>query len=235
MFQAALKSDYDWYMGLDADIVLKPDWLTIIKARIEEIQDREDVFKFTCFLRDKFLPQPVDRGNHVYNARFTKLALEALKKNILLSRLGPLAQLAGLQRGFYLKPETAIRTRLLKEHGIQNATFDDVIGWHGYEQYFVHIFHRFAVRANRNPEYEEKYDFLAPSAKSALELREDRDWYVANLGWWYGKKRKFYRIDARNTGRYRNFLQKEDVVEKPPFLRKLEDVIKALSKESSSI
>lgn len=209
MFREALERGYDRYMGLDADVILMPGWLETVNGRIRQIEDRTDVFKFTCKLHDRFLPHPVDRGNHVYDARFTELALKALEKNIRLSRLGPLARLVGVNPGFYLKPETAIRTRFRDEHEIQNLMFDDIVGWHAFEQSYEHIFHSFTIRANRNPDYETKYTFLSADAADRLRQDGDMDRLVANLGWQYGKENPAYAVDARRCRKYRKLLFEE--------------------------
>jgi hypothetical protein len=224
MFSEAIRRRYGWYMGLDADVILMPGALDAIEERIRELDDEPDVFKFTCRLHDKFLPHAVDRGNHVYSARFNSLAWRALRNNIWLTRLGRLSARLGARRGFYLKPETAIRTRLRESHGIRDVNFDDVIGWHGFEQYYSHIFHRFVVRANRNPEYEEKYPFLRKESADALSHRDDKDWLVANLGWQYGKANKVYKVDARRCNAYRDLLEKEGIREKPALDTTLADI-----------
>ena len=45
MFKRAMKTDYDWFLGLDADVVLAPNWYEKIQKRLPRIEV-EKVFQF---------------------------------------------------------------------------------------------------------------------------------------------------------------------------------------------
>ena len=81
------------------------------------------------------------------------------------------------------------------------------IGIHGTEQYLSEVFRRFMVRANRNPEYINKYNFLERSNQEILQ-QEDIDRYIANLGWNYGMKHSIDRVDARDIKGYQKVFDK---------------------------
>lgn len=211
MFKRAIKSDYDWFLAADADVVLYKNWFKIVQKNIER-PDPEKVFKFTYLVDDYILEEPIDRGNHVYNNAFSKQALQELKKNIVISKL-PMFLKKRYERGRYLKPETSIRHKMREKYNIDNFQADGIIGIHGAEQYLSEVFRRFAVRSNRNPEYVNKYDFLRESNQESLLRQGDIERYVANLGWNYGMEHTFGKVDARNISLNQNVLEEFKIQE----------------------
>lgn len=212
MFNRAVKSEYDWFLGIDADVVLYENWFKIVHKDIEHCINKK-VFKFTYLVDDYIFREPIDRGNHIYNNAFSKYALKELKKNIFISKL-PRFLKKHYEIGRYLKPETSLRGRLLKTKNLLNFNYTEVIGVHGAEQYLSEVFRRFAVRANRNSEYANKYNFLHQSNQESLHQQGDIDRYVANLGWNYGMKHHFGRVDARTLEKYRKILKEIGITER---------------------
>ena len=212
MFNSAIKSEYDWFLGIDADVILYEDWFKTVQKDIERCINKK-VFKFTYLVDDYIFREPIDRGNHIYNNAFSKYALKELKKNIFISKL-PRFLKKYYQSGRYLKPETSLRGRLLKTNNLLNFNYTEVIGVHGAEQYLSEVFRRFTVRANRNPEYINKYNFLNESNQKSLYQHGDIDRYVANVGWNYGIKHPIEKVDARTPKRYRKMLEEIGITER---------------------
>ena len=212
MFIRALKSEYDWFLAIDADVILYNNWFKIMQQDIEH-QNPKKVFKFTYLVDDYILEDPIDRGNHIYNNAFTKYALKELEKNIFISKL-PMVSKKRYKRGRYLKPETSIRHTLREKYNLDNFLAVGIIGIHGAEQYLSEVFRRFVVRANRNPNYIDKYDFLRESNQEKLLQQGNIDKYVANLGWNYGVKHSISRIDARVLTKFKQILVQRGITER---------------------
>jgi len=219
MFNRAEKSDYDWFLAVDADVVLSPNWYDMVMEIIKSV-DSKTTFKFEFRVYDPIYDDLIYRGNHVYNNSFTTLAINALKKNILISRLPRFVKNC-FKKGYYLKPETSLRGVLKVKHGLSNFSCPDVIGVHGAEQFFEEIFRTFLVRSKRNPEWVKKYDFLNENRRKQL-LDENRcNRYVANLGW-NSNKFDVDTIDARQQIEYKQILAKYNIKEHQKFSMNLE-------------
>lgn len=214
MFNRAEKSDYDWFLAVDADVVLSPNWHDMVIEKIEGV-DPKNTFKFTFRVYDPIYCNLIDRGNHVYNNTFTPLAIGALKKNILISRL-PRIFKRFFNSGYYLKPETSLRGVLKEKHGLSNFNYPEVIGIHGTEQYYCEIFRTFLIRSKRNPEWINKYEFLQKNKQKQLFLQNEFELYVANLGWHHGDSCALNKIDSINIGLYQEILKKFKIQEREP-------------------
>jgi hypothetical protein len=212
MFLNALKSDYEWFLAIDADVVLLPKWYKLVIKRIETV-DSKNTFKFTFKVYDPIYDDLIDRGNHVYNNAHTRLALNALKKHIYISKLPKLFK-RFFNPGYYLKPETSLRLRLLETHNLLNFSYPEVIGIHGAEQYFHEIFRTFLIRSKRNPGWIKKHDFLQRKSRQKLLEQNELDRYVANLGWHYGTNYDVDDIDARDSSVYKKVLKEFKVQER---------------------
>ncbi len=206
MFVRAQKSNYDWFMGLDADVVLYPDALDMILDKISQV-DAQKTFKFTFHTYDPVYRSKIDRGNHIYNNEHTQLASVELEKNIRISRMPRILKFF-YDKGYYLKPETSIRGRILKDYGLQNFSYPEIIGVHGAEQYLWETFRSFAIRARRNPEWERKHGFLADPQ------RDDLDKLAAFLGWNHGKSHKIEDVDARLADEIKIIIESEGLTER---------------------
>lgn len=166
MFKQAKELDYEWYLGVDADIVLVPNWYEIALQKKKEME-KSEWFAFTVSVMDKFLGK-IDRGNHFYNGKHTEKSLEILKT----------------KTKHMLKPESKIRHYV--KHN--NTRFNDlVIGYHGYEQFFCDIFYRFWMQAKRDRKLEKKYLFLKKGSED--NVLEDIDFSIAQKGWNIEKKK----------------------------------------------
>ena len=164
MFEQAKNIGYDWFLGLDADVILKPDWFQKVKSLRKQLEDG-DWFVFSCAVKDMFFGK-IDRGNHFYNGRHVDKALD-----ILLHKTRNM-----------LKPESEIRHYTQYKY----CHFDNIfIGYHGFDQFYRDIFYRFWLRAKRDPNLVEKYSFLSNNG----EYNEDcTDLIVARKGWRLGKE-----------------------------------------------
>jgi hypothetical protein len=189
MFEIAISTDWDWYIGLDADVILMRDWMPRVwRVFLEEETKRaftenktkvNDLFKIDFMLQDRFIG--LTPGVHFYNNRFSKKALEVLK----LTKDSN-------------KPEGNIRHKI----GVPFIQPNMTIGYHGYEQYYSDIFNRFVVRASRNPEYVDKHNIFKRDLSTEVNPVE---LVVAYDGWKYGIE------DRRRALKYMDATNKQDI------------------------
>ena len=133
MMKVAEIRKWDKYLAIDADVVLIRGWHKIIKERMDKV---ENFYKMIFLVVDRFIPENIYRGIHLYNSTFHGNIIMALSHTYYTS-----------------KPEGNMR------HIISNPQIacKDILGYHGFEQWHKDIFNRFALRAIRNPEYIKKY------------------------------------------------------------------------------
>jgi hypothetical protein len=163
---------YDWYIGVDADTVLVPNWLEMIESTLDNIRDIGFYYKLDFQLQDKFVRNKYIYGLHLYNGRYNDKMLKILEETKDTS-----------------KCEGNIRHKISAKFVNLNS---GPIGYHGYEQYYREIYNRFAVRSFRNPEDRQRYNLFKVN---------DKDNSVGWEGWWYGLKNKdtvLRLLDARN-------------------------------------
>lgn len=166
MFSLALEHSYEWFLGLDSDVVLERGWSQWILNKISML-DEPTVYNFSFPVKDYFIGK-ADKGNHIFNGRYTKDAL-----HILLNRTK-----------FLGKPESTIKNYL---SGLASTFYEleECLGYHGYEQYYKDIFYRFYLQRARNRDFRSKCPFLNKSFSGELPL----DYKVARLGWRHGRRR----------------------------------------------
>ena len=103
-----------------------------------------------------------------------------------------------IHSGYYLKPESSLRKRFKDKYGIGIDYSTEIVGIHGAEQFFSEVFRAFMVRASRNPEFAQRYNFLDIKKRVDLLHEEKMDQYVANLGWNFGFDQHLDKIDAKD-------------------------------------
>ena len=138
MFEIAKEKEYDWYFGLDADVVLVEDWLLKAKDTISSL--KKDHYRIDFPVKDRFVTDVVYAGIHLYNHKFTEEAREILNQT----------------RGEN-KPEGNIRHKISCPEHTEREIY---LGYHGYLQYHRDIFSRFALRYKRDKRYVKKYEIF---------------------------------------------------------------------------
>jgi len=215
MFEIAIEKKYDWFLALDADTILSPDWLTTIANNINQYGS-DDLFVFGHSVKDKFL-DIIDRGNHCYNGKYSSQALKVVKKSINTS----------------LKPEGSIKNNIKNIH--VRRFHKQIIGYHGYEQYYKDIYYRFWNRHRRKPSKE-----LINLIKNRLNAnyKTDKDCRVGLMGWnsynftdyflaSFFPKISHYSATQKKHDRIRNKLFKKNILEKKSLKISYEDFIKS--------
>ncbi len=134
-FKIGIKRGRRFTVGLDADIVL---YKNAIDTFIRVITKTPRYWKYDFGLKDRFYPNKI-WGVHVYETRALPIALENLPKNIQIIS----------------KPERRFCFELRKKE-YNDINVPDIVGEHGYNQYYRDIFNRFFHRAIRNPRHKKK-------------------------------------------------------------------------------
>jgi len=206
MFELAKAHKYDWYLGLDADVILKKDWLQTFENKLNE-PDTDKLFRIYFYTKDGVTYQKLVRGNNWYNGKYTDMNIKYLKKNIRIGKYWFYYRYQGLSSGYFNKPETSIRTHMKQNHNILDKTFEELIGWHGYEQYRSEIFRQYVTRYKRDPNFisNPSNEFLADQYASQLYGEQKYDQYTANRAWNQAKDFNLKHID----GRIKPFLEKK--------------------------
>lgn len=142
MFRMAEEREYAWYLGLDADVVLTVDWFSQLTQKQRSLNvDR--VYDCSFPVVDYFFGV-VDKGNHLFNGRFTDAARRILQQRTKNS----------------IKPESGIFRHLPDQDSLYFQSLKP-LGWHGYEQYNRDLYHRFFVlgaRGKRLPQLPDTAD-----------------------------------------------------------------------------
>jgi len=157
-FQTAIKAKAGFLINVDADIIMVPGWFRTIKPFLKS----DKVVSF--HLSDRFSVKSI-LGVAVYPRDFIKQAPVYFNR---LSSYKPNSHLVKLiypKNGCY-KP--------LKER-------KSVIGYHGYEQYYKHIFNRFVIKASRQ--------YKTPLSQYEFDMNNPED-RMAYYGYHYGVKNR---------------------------------------------
>ena len=131
MFDIANGKDYDWYLGLDADVVLIDAWLNHVQDAVNNLKG--DCHKIIFLVKDRFIAVPTFYGIHLYNHKYTNEAIRILKRT---------------QQD--TKPEGNLRHHMSCPQFLYKK---GILGYHGYLQYCKDIFARFALRYSRDKSY----------------------------------------------------------------------------------
>lgn len=219
MFDIAEKHKYDWFLGLDADIVLRPNWHDLFLARLKSEGGLESVFRLHFSVKDCLTGQQYIRGNNWYNGKYAAAARRCLEKNIRIGRWPRIYGWFGYHSGYYTKPETSIRTLMSDKYGVNDRVFWESIGWHGYEQFYHEIFRQHVVRYARDQEYDKKdaTRFLDAAARPGLLASGQMDKYVANIAWSDANRWQLWRYSEDKRRDISRFLAERGIKEKEPW------------------
>ena len=141
---------------IDADVVLFPGARGVISACVDKNGDFARIeFQRVCKFTTK------TRGVHLYN-------IDRLRSDVL-------PHLSSVPRD-HLKPESDLIRRVYAA-GTGNVQYTGpFVAWHDYEQYFVHIYRKMVMRAQRDP------GMLDVLERRAKQHPGDFDFHVAQAG-----------------------------------------------------
>lgn len=212
MFEIAQERKYDWFLGLDADVILSPNWFDLFKTELLKINP-ENVFKITFSVVDRITEQNLFRGVHFYNGKYINECIEYLKITTFATNHSSLYKFLG-KKSYYLKPESSLSEIALKRKNLNTLTVNNVIGLHGFDQYYSEIFRQYYVRHNRSPNFINEYPNIFNLDKDDKILTLERR--AAKFGWEYAKWNKVKQIDTLSENLFRSILSKEKIEEKKP-------------------
>ncbi len=224
MFKIAKKEKYDWFLGLDADIVLNKNWYSYFLEAIKTF-NYDTVFKITFAVNDCITNKVLHRGNNFYNGKFIELSEKFLRKNIEIGRKWNKYRLfykfLGYKKSCFLKPESEIVLHMKKKKIFLKGS-SNIIGWHGYEQYYKEIFRQFVLRYNRDKNFSQNFgineiytmNIFDKANQNKLLENNDKDKYVANIAWNYAKNLKLNQVDTSILQHISEILKTYDIIEK---------------------
>lgn len=161
-YRIARRKGYDWFLTVDADMIVRSDWKGIVKKAINSHCSNKRVWEISFDLRDNITPKTIN-GLHVINGKFCDVLLKAANN---------------VQNP--LRPEQDIRWEVRSNNAKIVQLGKIVIGWHGYEQWRRDLFNRFVVKACRDAGYVKKHKLF----KGSLPLTKEQK--VAKAGFEYG-------------------------------------------------
>lgn len=172
-YEAAIKHKFDWYLLVDADMVMKDGWYSLIIHKLQATPNTYLYWEFTFRLKDLVEPKNID-AIHVVNGRYSEELLRSANK---------------VKNG--MKPEGSVRDDMINRTGAKRLITKDVIAYHGYEQYLLDVYYRFYNRACRDPKYVEK--------RGLFKKLDTDDKKIGKMGWDYGiKNRNLKFLDSRD-------------------------------------
>lgn len=133
MYENMLKNPKDWWLSVDADVVLKKDWIDEMDKLIEGCDDiLGSIPKEYEFILNKIH----NRGCRTYNGKFIQNCYDNMNKVIQ-------------QATDNLFPEDWARKQIQEQFNVLKVKPKIKIGFHGCEQYYIHIYNayvRYAIR-----------------------------------------------------------------------------------------
>ncbi len=223
MFRIAIQKKLDWFLGLDADVILAPNWFETFKKRTDE---GKDYFRIHFLTKDLITNQFLVRGNNFYNGQMAEKSYYYLRKNINIGRFWFFYKWKGFHSGYFLKPETSIRTHF-KTGDVLDQTFQESIGWHGYEQYYYEIYRQYLTRRFRDPAFATKdgNEFLNFSLQDPYFIENDEK-KVAAMAWQDFSNWNLKSIDGRINAKIKQRLERLGVQELLPIKFDIDDFYK---------
>ncbi len=228
MFKIAKKMEYDWFLGLDADVILCENWLDLFKSKIEN-KNCDDIFRVQFYVKDGITFNNLVRGNNFYNGRFLELSTKYLKENIRIGKYWFLYKRGNYNTGYFTKPETSIRTHFREKKDILDAIYDEIIGYHAYEQYYSEIFRQYITRKQRDAGFATKHGngFLCAENQQTLLHDNMMEQYIANIAWNTGDDFTVKHVDGRIRGKIEKYLfEKYNICENSKLNISLKDFYK---------
>lgn len=172
-YRIAISEKFDWYLLVDADMIMVKDWRKILAITLEKMDAVNRLWEFTFRLKDSIENRNID-ALHVVRGKYS----EELLMSTSLVKDG-------------LKPEGRVRDNMMKRTGTKRIITKEVLAYHGYEQYARDIFNRFYNRACRDPKYADRFKLFR-----SLDTEDKK---IAQAGWSYGlRNSNLASLDSRN-------------------------------------
>lgn len=162
-FEISIQENRKWNLIVDADVLIKPNFIEELYAFAEEQND--DVFEIEVQIIDKFLNSAREAGNKLYRTKYLPEAINLIPEPFEA-----------------IRPDTHVCQEMEKRNKPQVKT-NILMGLHDFEQYYRDIYRKSFIQATKHPEQVEK---LIPHwEKMAVS---DNDFKIALSGFNTGKK-----------------------------------------------
>ena len=130
-YRIGIKSDKEWMITIDADVLPRKGFIKGIKAITEKLPDQ--IFTFKTMIFDKLFFTHRMAGFRVYRNRYLETAYEFIPEN-----------------GKEIRPES-YTIRKMEQRGYKTKVFEYVVGLHDYEQYYRDIYRKAYFHATKHP------------------------------------------------------------------------------------
>lgn len=162
-YATAIQEKFDWYLCVDADMVMVRGWRELLSSSLKSLEDRvesEKIWELNFKLKDVVDPNPIG-DLRVINSKYSEELFYShgqIKDSV--------------------KPEAAICANIMKRLKVTRAVFKNIIAYHGFNQYRKDVFNRFYIRACRDTSYVRKRGLFQEPLSSVEK--------IAKAGWDYG-------------------------------------------------
>ena len=220
MFSMASGMKWDWFLAIDADVILVNNWYEIISEVINSYS-LEGFYAFDFPVVDYVSEKVLYRGIHIYCCKYNNYFQKYMLFNKYLSKTHFLKKC--FNHRYVTKPESSLEIHL-NRIGLQYKRFGQVIGWHGYEQYYREIFRQFVVRFLRDKGFAENYaNCLLEQNQNNLVITNDIDRLIANIAWNEANKWDIKTINTSILKKIDEYLLEIGFTEKEPCEMNIED------------
>lgn len=165
MYKIMLDNPKEWWLSVDADVILSKNWYHKMD---ELVKDCDGVLSSIPKEYEFILDRIHNRGCRTYNGKFIKYCYENIKKNYdnVVNNLFP---------------EDAARRMINNKFNKTRVKKNVLIGFHGFEQYYTHIYNayvRYAIRTKGDKN--EKNLIKSWKPKRNLNIKDRQ---IAIKGW----------------------------------------------------
>ena len=191
MYEIMLNNPRKWWLSVDADVVLKKDWA----SKMEElVKDCEDILSSIPKEYEFILDKIHNRGCRTYNGKLIKYCYNNVKLNYdkVVNNLFP---------------EDAARRLMNSKFNNTTVKKHVVIGWHGCEQYYTHIYNAYI-----------RYAIRTKGDKNERNLT--RNWKPKNINNKHNSGRKYPIMMYQQIGLKVDLLKRKDCLKQTVFLIK---------------
>ncbi len=205
--QIAKNQNYNWYLILDADMILKPNILSVITNVLDIVassQLKKILFRIAFKADDYITNSMLERGNHTYNGKYNDLLLEGsvqLKKitenklinnKLVINILNTLNKYRKIKvhGGYFTGPDHYL-DYFLKSNtsNKKKISYYQSLFYHAYFQDLKEYFRQYFYIYKRHNKDIQKLPNIQKVLSHKEKYLNEQDWgrYCACLGFEYGK------------------------------------------------
>lgn len=213
-FLFGAQSDDKYTLAVDADAILRSNALReVLEFSEKSVENNPLLAYLEIYNKDKFRG-PLTTGCQIFVNRYMELFYDYFRSYIHDPKV--------------FRPESKRVFSFLQNFGLEWTTHKgDPIGYHDYEQYYLHLFIKYrniAVKHVRN-RAERRIELINLFEKLIKKNPDDLDYFVAYQGFQEGLSYTTVETDAGEYNNYLKFIKELGIQEKEPILPEKIDIL----------